>query len=140
MRLFNYQLKKEIVRQFEFEEKVKMQVSQKEYEAIELVYLNSDLGKDEFCRMWVKMNKSRVEKAKEEAKKKREAEEQKNKAWILYLKVKNTIESDFDTWNDYSDCHLNQKERMFLTELGMCSYLQRLGSLRYELAQFLGIA
>lgn len=37
-----------------------MQVSSEEYEAIETVYLNCDLGKDDFCKMWAKMNAERI--------------------------------------------------------------------------------
>lgn len=54
--------------QHEFETRTKMTISSKEYSAIEEVYMNSDLDKDEFCKMWVKMNKTRVEKAKAERK------------------------------------------------------------------------
>lgn len=37
--------------QKEFQDRVKMQVSAGEYTAIEVVYMNSDLEKDEFCKM-----------------------------------------------------------------------------------------
>lgn len=52
----------------EFENRTNVQVSFDEYGHIEAVYMASDLDKDEFCKMWRKMNKSRVSKAKEEAK------------------------------------------------------------------------
>ncbi len=52
----------------EFEHRTLVNVSFDEYEHIEAIYMASDLDKDEFCRMWCKMNKSRVNKAKEEAK------------------------------------------------------------------------
>lgn len=51
--------------QVEFTNRTQVEVSAKEYAAIEEVYMNSDLDKDAFCKMWVKMNKSRVEAAKE---------------------------------------------------------------------------
>lgn len=54
--------------QKEFESRVKMNVSFEEYSHIEQVYMNSDLDKDEFCKLWVKMNHMRVEKAISEAK------------------------------------------------------------------------
>ena len=37
-----------------------MKVSAKEYAAIEVVYMNCDLEKDEFCKAWVKMNVKRI--------------------------------------------------------------------------------
>ena len=49
--------------QQEFTQRVNVEVSNKEFEAINEVYMNSDLDKDEFCKMWVKMNKTRVQNA-----------------------------------------------------------------------------
>lgn len=46
--------------QKEFQDRVKMQVPAGEYTAIEVVYMNSDLEKDEFCKMWAKMNAKRI--------------------------------------------------------------------------------
>lgn len=45
--------------QIEFTQRVGIEVSAKEFEAINEVYMNSDLDKDAFCRIWVKMNKAR---------------------------------------------------------------------------------
>lgn len=128
------------MRQFEFEDRVKMQVSQKEYEAIETVYLYSDLDKDEFCKMWVKMNKSRVEEAKEAERKRQEMDALIDKTWSVYFKVKNLIDADFDKWNDFCFSYLNKKETELVEKIGMKVTYNRLGNLRYELAQFLGIA
>ena len=50
--------------QSEFTERTKVQVSNEEFDAINEVYMNSDLNKDDFCAMWCKMNKSRVDAAK----------------------------------------------------------------------------
>ena len=61
--------------QEEFEERVKMQVSSKEYEAIETVYLHCDLEKDDFCKMWAKMNANRISAYKKAEKKKQEKHE-----------------------------------------------------------------
>lgn len=127
------------MRQFEFEERVKMHVSQKEYEAIEEVYMNSDLDKDEFCKMWVKMNKSRVKEAQEQEKKRQEASELKDKAWELYFKLRDAIIYDFDKWSEYCHLFLSQKEQALLEKLGMTFTWKQLGTLKYELAQFLGI-
>lgn len=46
--------------QKEFQDRVKMQVSAQEYAAIEVVYMNSDLEKDDFCKIWKKMNAKRI--------------------------------------------------------------------------------
>lgn len=52
--------------QQEFENRVKMSVSVEEFNAINHVYMVSDLDKDEFCKMWCKMNFKRVAAAKKE--------------------------------------------------------------------------
>lgn len=49
--------------QHEFESRVKIQVSAQEYAAIEQVYMASDVEKDEFCKLWAKMNRQRIAKA-----------------------------------------------------------------------------
>lgn len=63
------------MKKIEFQNRVKMQVSAEEYAAIEVVYMNSDLEKDEFCKMWAKMNAKRIaayRKAEEEKREKYE--------------------------------------------------------------------
>ena len=54
--------------QQEFENRVGMQVSAKEYAAIEQVYMNSDVDKDEFCKLWAKMNRQRIARFKADKK------------------------------------------------------------------------
>ena len=44
----------------EFEARVEMKVDEREFDAINVVYMNSDLEKDEFCKMWEKMNAKRI--------------------------------------------------------------------------------
>ena len=56
--------------QKDFTNLTKVEVERAEFEAIHTVYIMSDLDKEEFCKMWKKMNKSRVEHAKAVAKQK----------------------------------------------------------------------
>lgn len=49
--------------QQEFTSRTKVAVSESEFWAINEVYNNSDLNKDEFCKWWKKANKSRVKNA-----------------------------------------------------------------------------
>lgn len=44
----------------EFTNRTLVEISEVEYEAIEIVYINSDLNKDDFCKLWCKMNAGRV--------------------------------------------------------------------------------
>lgn len=50
----------------EFTNRTLVQVTDEEYAAIEVVYMASDLEKDQFCKMWCNMNKSRVQNARVE--------------------------------------------------------------------------
>lgn len=52
----------------EFEERTGVAVSYEEFEAINEMYMRSDCDKNEFCRLWKKMNHSRVGKAAAERK------------------------------------------------------------------------
>lgn len=72
--------------QTEFEYRTGVRVSFDEYHSIEVVYMASDLDKDEFCKMWCKMNASRVRKAKEDAK--RKEEERKLKDSLIEIRNK----------------------------------------------------
>lgn len=126
------------MRQFEFEERVGMKVSEKEYESIENVYLFSDLDKDEFCKMWVKMNKSRVDRAKEDARKLHELEELK---WMLAGIFHREMNYDAFAVNE-----LSKKEISALEKVGIevrpegLRGQKNVCSIKYEIARFLGIA
>lgn len=54
--------------QHEFESRVGITVSANEYAAIEQVYMNSDVEKDEFCKLWARMNRQRIAHIKAEHK------------------------------------------------------------------------
>lgn len=54
--------------QHEFESRAGIEVSAQEYAAIEQVYMNSDVEKDEFCKLWAKMNSKRIARIKAERK------------------------------------------------------------------------
>ena len=51
--------------QQEFTSRTMVEVSSKEFDAINEMYLACDLHKDDFCKMWCKMNASRVKAAKQ---------------------------------------------------------------------------
>ena len=64
----------------EFVERTGVYVSIGEFGIINDMYMLADVGKDDFCKLWVKMNFSRVKDAKEQkAKEEKEAKEQKAK-------------------------------------------------------------
>lgn len=71
--------------QQEFEARVKIQVSYKEYEEINEAYNKSDLNKDDFCKGWVRMNLSRVKAAIAEEKERQRLSAIKDKAWDIII-------------------------------------------------------
>ena len=96
----------------EFIQRTGFQPSAAEYSAIETVYMASDVDKDEFCKAWVRMNKTRIQKAKEEEK----AREEESK-------IRETLYHIFDKYSgrDYmwkvqtpANVVLNTKERAAL--------------------------
>lgn len=50
----------------EFTERVGINVSTEEFEAINNVYMMADVDKDEFCKLWAKMNFLRIKAHKEQ--------------------------------------------------------------------------
>lgn len=71
----------------EFVERVGMEVSSSEFEIINEMYTFSDVDKDEFCKLWAKMNFARVKAAKEQ-----KAKEEKEAKAIEYItKVHNKL-------------------------------------------------
>lgn len=75
--------------QQEFQTRVQMTVSCKEFESINEVYMNSNLEKDEFCKAWTRMNLSRVKKAKAEVKAREERMAIREKAWYIFNDISN---------------------------------------------------
>lgn len=129
------------MRQFEFEERVGMTVSPKEYDAIETVYLCSDLDKDEFCKMWVKMNKSRVERAIAETKKIEKENSDRERLWDIREKL-------YGNFEKLASDVLGSRDKAFLERKGFKfeeirygqTWYKTVSSLRYEINCYLGIA
>lgn len=62
-----------------------MQVSAEEYGVIEQVYMASDVDKDEFCKLWVKMNTQRVKAAKVLAAQRERERKQREQLWNIVM-------------------------------------------------------
>lgn len=72
----------------EFTTRTQVEVSNYEFDVINEFYMNCECDKDEFCKMWCKMNKSRVQNAKVER-----MIQQKDAAF------KDSLRKWFDKWN-----------------------------------------
>ena len=100
----------------EFEDRTLVtNVSEHEFEAIHAVYMASDLDKDEFCKMWCKMNASRVARAKEQAKKAQEIAQLKDQ--VAEINSKRNLPT-FD-WRKSATDNLTNREIGILARAGI---------------------
>jgi hypothetical protein len=124
--------------QQEFTQRVNVEVSNKEFETINEVYMNSDLDKDEFCKMWVKMNKTRVQNAKVERMIKAKDEAYRDALHKFY--TKNNDVNEFMTPICYVKISTYEVQAMsyagikVANEDGRAKYLS---DIRYEIGKFL---
>lgn len=127
----------------EFENRTGVIVSATEYQAIEAVYMNSDLEKDEFCALWSKMNYKRV--AKASRLNKAEVEMQRNREVLYSVLYKSCESKDF---NKLADNFFNKTEKKSLAKIGIkmqqenCGipYFVTVASVLYDLQKYFKIA
>lgn len=100
--------------QQEFEQRTQVRVTAKEYEAINAVYMESDIDKDNFCKLWCKMNYRRVSIAKKE----KTAKERKEEfIWKMGLLACCTSIEDY---NKSADNYYTAEEKKGLERIGIC--------------------
>ena len=104
--------------QQEFTTSTKVEVTADEFEAINVVYMNSDLDKDEFCNMWQKMNASRVAEAKAQRKAQAEQERIRNYKWLLIEKLSKITRRNMEIAVRASN-HLSKTAKDFLEKEGI---------------------
>ena len=112
--------------QQEFTKRVGMSVDATEYAAIETVYMNSDLDKDEFCKLWVKMNHRRVNKAKEERISKEKEEMLKGQLFMIATKPK------YNDLAKLADNFYTNKEKKILEKIGVSMQEEIDGIMRFK--------
>lgn len=125
----------------EFEARTQVRVEATEFEAINTVYMNSDVDKDTFCKAWCMMNVSRVKAAKE-ARERQEAVDN-----VLSMMLENPEWSDVEHYNTPAFGFLSDKETCLLESIGISleedvnddgsRHLKSFGKLRNELRTFL---
>ncbi len=122
----------------EFTQRVNVEVSNKEFEAINEVYMNSDLDKDEFCKMWVKMNKTRVQNAKVERMIKAKDEAYRDALHKFY--TKNNDVNEFMTPICYVKISTYEVQAMSYAGIKVANedgHAKYLSDIRYEIGKFL---
>lgn len=80
--------------QQEFTNRTLVEVTTEEFNAIHVVYVNGDLDKDEFCKVWCKMNKTRVQAAKEARKQANERYDRCTKLMAIVQRLDRMIYND----------------------------------------------
>ena len=121
--------------QKEFTDRTKVAISIKEFEVINEFYMNCECDKDEFCKMWCKMNPSRVKRAKVEKMLEKRVEAYRD---ALYKFYDNT--SVHNLMTPISDVKISTYEVQALSYAGIMIEGDRLlYGIRYEIGKFLGI-
>ena len=88
-----------------------MQVSAEEFSVIEQVYMASDVDKDEFCRLWVKMNAQRVKAAKELAAQQDRERKQREQLWSIIMQYGGM---SYDVMSSQADTVLTKRQQQLL--------------------------
>lgn len=126
--------------QQEFQERVKVTVCAEEYDAIETVYLMSDLNKDDFCKIWVQMNRSRVEREAKKAKAEKEIAALKERAHNIYRKLETFINKGSDNYFCDARLFLGTRDQKFIEDkLDILLGWQGCGQLMFKLGKYIGI-
>ena len=102
--------------QHEFENRVGMKVSATEYNAIEEVYMASELDKDEFCKLWAGMNRKRIKSYKA---KQKEMKEEANLRWCLIdlrFKLRNLSR---EKQMNLAEPNLSNRDKKYLDKAGI---------------------
>lgn len=104
--------------QQEFETRAKVEVSIKEFDAINEVYMNCDLDKDAFVKAWVRMNKKHIAQLK--AQKAKAEQDRKDKANAVAT-LKNLL-SRINNWGRpyrFMPCNLTDEDVAALKYAGI---------------------
>lgn len=125
----------------EFQTRTQVRVNAAEFESINNVYMNADVDKDVFCKMWCKMNASRVKAAKKEIKKQQTIDK------VLSMMMVNPEWSDVEHYNTIAVSVLSEKEQNLLESIGVSlesepnnegfRHFKSFGELRTELHKYL---
>ena len=122
----------------EFETRTGVQVTDTEFWSINEVYNNSDVDKDEFCRLWKKMNPVRVANAKTEKDAQEKRMQEMEKAMDIVTRSC-SYEFDADAMTT-----LKRREINFLESIGIDMYdtygYKKLYQVRYEVLVKFGLA
>ena len=122
--------------QYEFETRAGINVSAQEYESIEAVYMASDLCKDDFCRQWARMNRERIQKARQEEK---ERQKQAADRWNVGEICWRLRGCDSNVYDSPLSDHISKTEYKLLASLGF-NPDQMVWSIIYKMMEYAKMA
>lgn len=120
----------------EFTNRTHVEVSDNEFEAINTVYIESDLQKDEFCKVWCKMNASRVKSARVEAMIKERETSYKDAFRKWFDSWRDKVYTNYDMPIAYAKLSPYQVKAMSFAGIILNTTLQ---DIYYKVGQYLGI-
>lgn len=97
----------------EFQSRTQVSVDVSEFESITMVYMQSDVDKDTFCKMWRKMNATRVMAAKGKAKKQQTIDK------VFSMVMTNPEWTDVEHYNDIAVAVLSSKDKALIELIGI---------------------
>lgn len=126
--------------QQEFFERTGVEVSNYEFDAIQEVYMNSDLDKDEFCKVWCKMNASRVKRAKAEKRiaERKAARNEVLRKWFEKYDHTKSFYDNYYTYVAYIKLSTSFIEALSFAGIRIKEHTS-LSDLHFEVGKYLGI-
>ena len=124
----------------EFTQRTKVEVSNNEFEMINEFYMNCECDKDEFCKMWCKMNPNRVKEAKVERMMKAKDEAYRDALHKFY--TKNNDVNEFMTPICYVKISTYEVQAMSYAGIKVANedgHAKYLSNIRYEIGKYLGM-
>ena len=97
----------------EFQSRTQVSVDVSEFESITMVNMQSDVDKDTFCKMWRKMNATRVMAAKGKAKKQQTIDK------VFSMVMTNPEWTDVEHYNDIAVAVLSSKDKALIESIGI---------------------
>ena len=97
----------------EFQSRRQVSVDVSEFESITTVYMQSDVDKDTFCKIWRKMNATRVMAAKGQAKKQQTIDK------VFSMVMTNPEWTDVEHYNDIAVAVLSSKDKALIESIGI---------------------
>ena len=97
----------------EFQSRTQVSVDVSEFESITTVCMQSDVDKDTFCKMWRKMNATRVMAAKGQAKKQQTIDK------VFSMVMTNPEWTDVEYYNDIAIAVLSSKDKALIESIGI---------------------